>query len=497
MGVKGRSRRRVGRVIPVGILLLVLLPLWPAWWTVLSDRDSRVALAAGQRDDASRLNRTSVQVLVPEGDMDTIIATVRSALANARDQNLPVSIGGARHSMGGQSLVEGGWLIDMTQVNGMTLREDKTILRVGAGARWAAIIAFLHAHDRAVAVMQSNNSFSVGGSISVNCHGWQYGRAPIAETVVSFTLMKADGDVVTCSRSENTELFSLVLGGYGLFGIILEVELMVVPNERYRIEQYTVSSGDALSLYEEQVAQPGVAMAYGRMSVDAKVFLSEVIVNVLRRDEELSLDQKALPPPAMPGIRRSLFRGSVDSNYGKHLRWWAETVVQPRIRAQTVERNNLMNEPVTVFENRKEVSTDILHEYFIPEDHVGPFVAALQRIIPEHEGNLLNVTIRHVAADQDTWLRYADQPMFAFVMLFNQKRTEAGETRMREMTRVLIDAALEEGGRYYLPYRLHATPEQFHRAYPMARTFFERKAQYDPDLLFQNAFYRRYAPIRP
>ena len=86
MGVKGRSRRRVGRVIPVGILLLVLLPLWPAWWTVLSDRDSRVALAAGQRDDASRLNRTSVQVLVPEGDMDTIIATVRSALANARLQ---------------------------------------------------------------------------------------------------------------------------------------------------------------------------------------------------------------------------------------------------------------------------------------------------------------------------------------------------------------------------------------------------------------------------
>ena len=48
------------------------------------------------------------------------------------------------------------------------------------------------------------------------------------------------------------------------------------------------------------------------------------------------------------------------------------------------------------------------------------------------------------------------------------------------------------GGCYYLPYRLHATPEQFHRAYPQARAFFERKRAYDPGELFQNRFYLRY-----
>jgi FAD/FMN-containing dehydrogenase len=35
--------------------------------------------------------------------------------------------------------------------------------------------------------------------------------------------MKAGGAIVECSRTNNQELFSLVLGGYGLFGILLDV----------------------------------------------------------------------------------------------------------------------------------------------------------------------------------------------------------------------------------------------------------------------------------
>ena len=89
-------------------------------------------------------------------------------------------------------------------------------------------------------------------------------------------------------------------------------------------------------------------------------------------------------------------------------------------------------------------------------------------------------------------MRYADQDMFAFVMLFNQPRTQDGEDRMAAMTRELIDAAIACGGRYYLPYRLHATEDQFFAAYPQAPAFFERKRHYDPDEVFQNQFYVKY-----
>jgi len=43
-----------------------------------------------------------------------------------------------------------------------------------------------------------------------------------------------------------------------------------------------------------------------------------------------------------------------------------------------------------------------------------------------------------------------------------------------------------------LPYRLHATPEQFARAYPQSKQFFELKRKYDPEELFQNQFYVKY-----
>ncbi len=44
----------------------------------------------------------------------------------------------------------------------------------------------------------------------------------------------------------------------------------------------------------------------------------------------------------------------------------------------------------------------------------------------------------------------------------------------------MIDAALISGGRFYLPYRLHATAVQLRAAYPQIDAFFERKRKYDP-----------------
>ena len=114
--------------------------------------------------------------------------------------------------------------------------------------------------------------------------------------------------------------------------------------------------------------------------------------------------------------------------------------------------------------------------------------------MPKHSGNLLNVTVRSIEADNDTRLPYAPEPVFSLVMLFQQQRTAAADEAMGAMTRELIDAALDLGGRYYLPYRLHATREQFQRAYPQADAFFALKRTYDPNEVFQNQFYLKYGP---
>ena len=239
-----------------GLLLLLLAvsarPAWHLWRTVRNDDGSLPAIPLGFADDASRLNLTKVNRdwEIPEG-AEEAEKQLAELLELARRERLPVSIAGARHSMGGHTIALGGIVINMRQFRRMKLNEAKDRLHVQAGALWDEIIPYLDARGCSVAVMQSNNSFSVGGSISVNCHGWQFDRPPIASTVESLRLMNSDGRIVTCSRTENTELFSLVLGGYGLFGVILDVELKVVPNARYRMEQFLVPADAALTTYDE------------------------------------------------------------------------------------------------------------------------------------------------------------------------------------------------------------------------------------------------------
>ena len=221
-------------------------------------------------------------------------------------------------------------------------------------------------------------------------------------------------------------------------------------------------------------------------------FLKTAILTRFRKAPCKAEEIPALGGLGYTALRREVFRAQIGSNAGKELRWKAETKLGESLRSKFFARNQLFNEPAEIYQDQNNDRTDILHEYFVPSGRLEEFLAHARRIVPRHPVDLLNVTLREVREDQDTFLRYADQDMFALVMLFNQARTDAADKEMQIFSRAMIDAALECGGRYYLPYRLHATVEQFGRAYPQAPAFFAKKRQLDPDGLFRNQFYLKY-----
>ncbi len=273
-----KRKRRVLIILAVGLVVLagvLARPLMHLLYTASRDANELEDLPPGYVDDASRLNLTKVgEVWQVPVDSDEPEGQIAQLLARARAEGRRVSIAGARHSMGGHTIYPGGILINTLPWNQMVLDENRDLLNVQSGAVWKDVIAYLDQRGRSVEIMQSNNSFSVGGSISVNCHGWQYDRPPIASTVESFRLMQADGTVVHCSRTENRELFSLALGGYGLFGIILDVELRVTANERYRLEQHVVPVDGALATFDATINdRRGVQMVYARMNIVPETFL--------------------------------------------------------------------------------------------------------------------------------------------------------------------------------------------------------------------------------
>ena len=493
-----RLFKRLGLALFLLVLLLIARPAWHLGMTAWNDPDSPVPPPAEGLTDASRMETAPVNEwhLPVAASLEEAEASLREALARARDTHRSVTLGGARHSMGGHTLRDQALHIHLQHLNHIQYDADQQTLRVGAGARWAEILPILDQHGRSVAVMQSNNSFSVGGSLSANCHGWAFPCAPIASTVRQFRLMLANGEVRVCSRTQNEDLFQAALGGYGLMGIITEAVLTTVPNHLLVRERWVLSIQDAFATYQEHIENdPTVELAYGRFDVSEEHFLKRLVVTAWRN--EGAPPNTPLQTPRLRGLRRAVFRGSVGSDYGKRLRWVAETKIQPHAASDQQTRNNLLNESVTVFANHDPHATDILHEYFLPEDSVPAFLDHVRSGVRNHQVDLLNVTIRRVETDDDTLLRYADRPLFALVMLFHQKRTEAAEQSMRSCTRELIAAALDLDGRYYLPYRPHATLEQFHQAYPAAETFRQIKSRVDPESLFRNRFFDRYLATPP
>lgn len=183
----------------------------------------------GTANDASCLNKTAVYGIAAITSVDDI----RNAIAFARDNGLRVTSAGQQHSMGGQSFVRGGLVLDMKGFKGMALDKARGVLTVQSGAIWADVQRLLDKEGFSVKAMQSINIFTVGGTLSVNAHGIAHDPGPIAPTVRSLRIIASNGQLFTASPTENPDLFRHVLGGYGLFGIIVDAELDVVPNATY------------------------------------------------------------------------------------------------------------------------------------------------------------------------------------------------------------------------------------------------------------------------
>jgi FAD/FMN-containing dehydrogenase len=316
---------------------------------------------------------------------------------------------------------------------------------------------------------------------------------PFGSTVRRFRIMLADGSVVTCSNSENAELFRLAVGGYGLFGIVIDADLAMVENSLLTPASELMKADAFAPRFVARATDPSVRMSYGRLSVAREGFLREALLVGYTPAPH----QPDRPPPpknsaAFSMLSRGVFRAQTGSERGKRARWMAETRLMPKVGQLALTRNTLLNEPVAALADRDLSRTDILHEYFVAPDRFNDFLAACREIIPSHSQDLLNVTLRYVGADSSSVLTYAPAPRIAAVMLFVQKRTAEADGDMRAMTVKLIDRVAALGGSYYLPYRLHATREQLRAAYPRLDEFVATKRRYDPQLRFRNALWDRY-----
>src|SRR5262245_1334992 len=210
-------------------------------------------------DIHSKLNATRVARVVAV-DSEAALA---AALAAARAEGRPVCVAGGRHAMGGQQFAAGAVLIDMRPMRRIIgLDRERGVVEAEAGIQWPELISGLIAMQpqgpQSWAIIQKQTGadrLTLGGALAANIHGRGLTWRPIIGDVESFTLMDAEGRVVTCSRSENRELFRLAIGGYGLFGIITRVRLKLMPRLKLERAVRLIDIDELMPAFAQRIAE--------------------------------------------------------------------------------------------------------------------------------------------------------------------------------------------------------------------------------------------------
>jgi decaprenylphospho-beta-D-ribofuranose 2-oxidase len=453
-------------------------------------------------DDYARLTPTRVARATQAAD----VAELQAVLADARARNLKVAISGSRHSQGGHTYTANGVALNMRRFNRvLAIDTVQRTVTVQSGATWDEVQRALAPRGLAIKVMQSSNIFTVGGTMSANAHGRDLDVMQMVDVVQRFGLLMADGRVVEVSRTDNPELFGLVIGGYGMYGIILDVTLRVTRDVLYEQRATTVDYRAFPAFFADTVQRDtAIALMLVRPSIDPNPasFLKDLVVVTWRNAPAATPASFALTEEANVARDRFFLGISRKADWAKTLRWKLQTRVELGAGTRRImSRNNAMRPPLApleLLEYHSSRDTDIIQEYYVPVRHFVPFMDRFRQILVEGKMNVLSATVRYVKPDSSLALGYAPrEPVFAIIHMSNVGFSTSAQAHAAEVTRQLVDAAAEFGGSYYLTYQNYPTPAQLHRAYPKAAWAFERKRFYDPEERFSSRFYETYGHTTP
>jgi FAD/FMN-containing dehydrogenase len=439
-------------------------------------------------NDITAINPIQVHREIQPQAPDEIIEAIKSTSG-------PISIGGGRFSMGGQTGYENSLHIDMRKFNKVlsldTISEQVT---VQPGIVWRDLQRVIDPHNLSVKIMQTYANFTVGGSISVNCHGRYIGHGPIVSSVMEIKLVTASGEIITANRSQNPEIFAAAIGGYGGIGVIIEVTLQLANNVKVERQTTIVQAGDYNDFFNKSIRNDkDVIFQNGDLYPPHFDLINSVAWK--KTDKELTDTVRVTPEGENYWLEAQVMKFVSSGDLGK---WARRNIGDPYIYGdeKVVWRNREASYDVHELEpESREEDTYVLQEYFIPVNNIKSFIPKMKAIYDQYDVNVINVSLRHAYADKETYLSWAAEEVFAFVIYYKQGTDLESREEVRKWTVEMTDAILSENGRWYLPYQPHATVEQFKKGYLHADKYFEVKNRLDSTHRFTNKLLDKYNPF--
>jgi FAD/FMN-containing dehydrogenase len=156
-------------------------------------------------------------------------ADVAAAIRFARARNLPIAVRGGGHNGAGLASVNDGLIIDLSQMNTVTVDASARTARVQGGATWGEVDAATHEHGLAVpaGIISTTGvgGLTLGGGVghlSRSC-------GLTVDNLVAATVVLADGSVAQTDAERESDLFWAIRGGGGNFGVVTSFSFRCHP----------------------------------------------------------------------------------------------------------------------------------------------------------------------------------------------------------------------------------------------------------------------------
>jgi FAD/FMN-containing dehydrogenase len=452
-------------------------------------------------DAHSALNPTRVARVVRPSTIDDVVAAVRGAAVEGRG----VSIAGSRHAMGGQQFGTDTVHLDMRGMSRIVeLDGESGIVQAEAGIEWAELIDGLLALQPGerpgwgIRQKQTGSDhLSLGGALAANVHGRGLTQRPIVADVESFTLVGPDGQVREVSRGSDRDLFGLVIGGYGLFGVVTAIRLRLARRRILRRTVTMLSVDELMDGFAERIAG-GYLFGDCQFSIDDRSvdFLRVGIFSCYGPDPTATAIPDGQRALSRQDWGRLLYLTHVDRAAAAEAYVAHYTATSGQLYWSDLhQRNEYIGGYHTLLDKATGATvpgSEIITEIYVPRHELAAFMGDAAAALRDGDPPVVYGTIRLVERDNEATLTWAREPWACIIFNLHTRHDEAGMASSAEAFRALIDLALARGGSYYLTYHRFATIEQLEAGHPRFGEFAAAKARLDPNDRFMSDWYGHY-----
>lgn len=258
---------------------------------------------------------------------------VATAFDFARTHSLEVAVRGGGHNPAGHCVVDGGLVIDLSDMRQVDVDQGAGTARASGGATWldfdSATQAFGLVTPGGVVGSTGVCGLTLGGGIGhlTSQHGLT------CDNLVGAELITPDGSVVHANADTNAELLWALRGGGGNFGVATWLEFRLHPLERVvggRLEYRGDRVPDVLRRFRDLVARsPRELSCQAVVGVDESLtpalLVAPSFTGSSSRASDLLDTLQSAPGLVSDGVREQSFLEQqlmFDSPYGENRHYW-------------------------------------------------------------------------------------------------------------------------------------------------------------------------------